>query len=95
MSKANSETLIIKGALTYETVMQQWEKIKSSLSEGIYNSVDLKEVTQSDSASVAFLLAILRESNRLHFKIEFLNVPMQILEIAKVNGIIHFLPVKE
>ena len=96
MSKLDSEkTLFIKGALTNETVMQHWEKIKPALSSCVYEFLDLKDVTQSDSASVALLLAIFRESMHVKCHIQFLNVPDQIIEIAKVNGVIHFLPMSE
>jgi phospholipid transport system transporter-binding protein len=49
--------------------------------------VDLKGVTRADSAGLALLVAWLRESESLGQKIAFLNVPPQLLSIARVSGL--------
>ena len=49
--------------------------------------VDLKGVTRSDSAGLALLVEWLRESELAGNRIEFVNVPAQLLSIARVCGL--------
>lgn len=86
-------TLFIQGPLVKETVMAQWAAVQSKLAKSSYRYVDLGRVTQSDSAGLAFLLAIMREVRDEASSILFLRLPKQLLEIAKVNGVVTFLPI--
>ena len=49
--------------------------------------VDLKGVTRADSAGLALLLEWLRESEQAGRRIAFVNVPPQLLSIARVCGL--------
>ena len=49
--------------------------------------VDLKGVTRADSAGLALLVEWLRESERAGQQIAFVNVPPQLLSIARVCGL--------
>jgi len=55
-------------------------------------SVDLSGISRIDSAGVALLLEWTREARRRHVNIRFENVPEQVLAIARVCGVEHFLP---
>lgn len=88
-------TLIIQGPLIKETVMTQWAAVQPQLASGTYQYIDLGQVTQSDSAGLAFLLAIMREARGGPSSISFLRLPKQMLEIAKVNGVVTFLPISD
>ena len=50
-------------------------------------TVDLKGVTRADSAGLALLVEWLRESEIDGNSIEFVNVPAQLLSIARVSGL--------
>ena len=50
-------------------------------------TVDLKGVTRSDSAGLALLLQWSRDSEIAGNSIEFVNVPAQLLSIARVCGL--------
>ena len=50
-------------------------------------TVDLKGVTRADSAGLALLVEWLRESENAGNSIEFVNVPTQLLSIARVCGL--------
>ena len=50
-------------------------------------TVDLKGVTRADSAGLALLVEWLRESESAGNSIEFVNVPAQLLSIARVCGL--------
>jgi phospholipid transport system transporter-binding protein len=49
--------------------------------------VDLAGVTRADSAGLALLVEWLRESEIAGNSIEFVNVPAQLLSIARVCGL--------
>jgi len=50
-------------------------------------TVDLAGVTRSDSAGLALLVEWLRESELAGNTIRFVNVPAQLLSIARVCGL--------
>ena len=54
--------------------------------------IDLKGVTRADSAGLALLLELLRESSRKGRRIVFNHVPAQLLSIARVCGLEKILP---
>jgi phospholipid transport system transporter-binding protein len=49
--------------------------------------VDLKGVTRADSAGLALLVELMRESSRKGSRIAFTHVPSQLLSIARVCGL--------
>ena len=49
--------------------------------------VDLKRVTRADSAGLVLLVEWLRESERVGKSISFVNVPEQLLAIARLCGV--------
>ncbi|MDX2457555.1 MAG: STAS domain-containing protein [Gammaproteobacteria bacterium] len=50
-------------------------------------TVDLKGITRADSAGLALLVEWLRESESAGNTISFVNVPAQLLSIARVCGL--------
>lgn len=55
-------------------------------------AVDLREVERSDSAGVAVLIAWMRSARQAQRDIRFLNMPSQMLNIARVSGLDVILP---
>ena len=55
-------------------------------------TVDLKTVERADSAGVALLVAWMRSARRAQRDIRFLNMPAQMLNIARVSGLDSLLP---
>ena len=55
-------------------------------------TVDLKTVEHADSAGVALLLAWMRSARHAQRDIRFLNMPAQMLNIARVSGLDALLP---
>ncbi len=55
-------------------------------------TVDLKTVEHADSAGVALLLAWMRHARHAEREIRFLNMPTQMLNIARVSGLDEVLP---
>ena len=57
--------------------------------------VDLNGVTRADSAGLALLVELMRESGRNGRRISFCHVPAQLLSIARVCGLEEILSLSE
>lgn len=90
-----NNTLYLKGPLIKETVMSMWDECKRLIPNGSSLIVDLNQVTHCDSSSFALMLELMRMAKRKKFAISFSKMPLQMLEIAKVNGLSAFLPISE
>ena len=78
--------LATDGLIDYEApVAEYWPEFGCNGKEQI--TVDLKGVTRADSAGLALLVEWLRESENAGNSIEFVNVPTQLLSIARVCGL--------
>ena len=89
-----NNVISIHGPLNHDTVMKQWSLVKPLLKTAVH-VIDFSHVTQCDSASVAFLLEIVRVAKQRHISVSFCQIPHQMLEIAKVNNVLKFLPLSE
>jgi phospholipid transport system transporter-binding protein len=81
------DSINVSGVLNFETVpvlMKQAEKLFSKLDKV---SVDLAEVSESNSAGLALLLEMLRVIKMQKKSIDFKNLPEQIRIIAGAYGI--------
>lgn len=85
-------TWLLEGDLDYYTVPDVLARAGKKLGGEGEIRVDLKGVTRADSAGLALLLAWLRKSERAGRSIEFVNVPGQLLSIARVCGLEEILP---
>ena len=78
---------LLEGELGFETVPSLLAHPGASM-RGIDSlTVDLAGVTRADSAGLALLVEWLRESERAGLPIRFVNVPVQLLSIARVCGL--------
>jgi len=84
--KGNGDWLL-EGELDFATVPGVLQHAGADMRgiDGI--RVDLKGVTRADSAGLALLVEWLRESERAGVPIRFINVPVQLLSIARVCGL--------
>ena len=87
LTKAADGRWLLQGELSFATV----PAILRSSARGFRDSpeikVDLKRVTRADSAGLVLLVEWLRESERVGKAISFVNVPEQLLAIARLCGI--------
>lgn len=76
----------LEGLLTFESVPRVWQETQSFLSQSSQAllQLDLGGVSRSDSAGIAFLIECLRFSRQLDKKINYKNVPEQMLAIVRV-----------
>lgn len=88
------KTIKISGPLTMATANQAWQQ-----SQALFTCnqsplhFDLQQVTQSDSAGVALLLAWQRAARAQQKKVIFSGLSKQMLAIIKVSGLAEILSI--
>lgn len=76
----------LEGLLNFESVPRVWQETQSLLSQSTHTllQLDLSGVGRSDSAGIAFLIECMRFSRQIGKKINYKNVPEQMLAIVRV-----------
>lgn len=72
----------VQGPMTFDSVTDLLDKSQEMFSDNAFLQIDLAEVTHTDSAGLALLVEWLREASRYGARIEFLNLPSQLLALA-------------
>ena len=78
---------LLQGELDFDSVLSVLQHAGVNMLGKSPLRVDLKGVTRADSAGLALLVEWLRESEIAGNSIEFVNVPAQLLSIARVCGL--------
>lgn len=91
---ANGEEgqLALLGALTFETVPGLSKELAPVLRQHPRLRIDLSAIERVDSAGLALLTEWMRLTRALGHSLEFINVPRQLLTIARVSGLDQVLP---
>jgi len=72
----------VNGAMTFDSVTDLWRQSEDMFSaEGVFQ-IDLAKVTRTDSAGLALMVEWLREASRRGARIEYLNMPEQLLSLV-------------
>lgn len=87
--------LILKGALNQYSVESALAQSNSLLPTGQSVTVNLHHVTDCDSASLAFLMALLREAKKRNTTLTFIHMPTQMRDLGRISGINPILSVVE
>ena len=82
---------LLQGELDFESVPSMLQHAGARMLGNDRLEVDLRDVTRADSAGLALLVEWLRESESAGNEIVFVNVPDQLLSIARVCGLEHIL----
>lgn len=77
----------IKGTLGFDTVEYALEKTKVLITYDDTLTLNLEGVMNCDSASLAFVAAVLREAKKKRTKLLFKKVPSQMLDLSRVSGL--------
>lgn len=75
----------IAGDLTFETVRCLRERGSELFREGGDVTLDLNAVTRADSAGLALMVEWLRHAKRMRARLQVVNMPDQMLEIARMS----------
>lgn len=86
--------LMVKGPLTQETVTVALSSSQTLIPSGQTFTLNLNGVNGCDSASLAFVTALMRMSLAKKAKIQLSHVPKEMMELATVSGINGFLPLQ-
>lgn len=93
LEPAGEGRFLLSGTLSFATVPAVWRE-----SAGLFAAdppvlrIDLRGVERSDSAGLALLVEWMREARRHDREIRFVNIPAQMLAIARVSGLDQILP---
>lgn len=80
------------GALSFDSVPALCARASQLFTELDSVQVDLQGVTRSDSAGVALLVEWMRVAREQERAIRFVNIPHQMLAIARVSSLDDILP---
>lgn len=93
LDPAGAGSWLVSGELSFETVPGLLERGRPAFEGGAgMLRFDLRNVTRSDSAGLALLIEWLKAARGKGRVIEFMNVPPQMIAIAKVSGLEAVLP---
>lgn len=92
IQRAPDGRLLVSGELDFTTVTRLNGEALKLLEESDTIRVDLHGIVRSDSAGLALLVEWMRAARRLDKPIQFLNIPQQMLAIARVSGLDEVLP---
>lgn len=87
----NQGELTLTGALNQSTVESAFFQIIPLFEAQPKITVNLQQVTECDSASLAFLMALLREAKKRSSQLTFIHMSKQMCDLAKVSGILPLL----
>jgi phospholipid transport system transporter-binding protein len=82
----------LRGELDAHSATILWAEAKRLFKEQAPMKIDLSHVSRSDSAGVALLVEWLRDAQTQHWRLQFVNVPPQMLAIINVADLEELLP---
>ncbi len=86
----HDNALTIKGRLTQDTVVDVLKQSVALLLKAPINTVikvDVSTVSHCDSACLAFATALLREGKKRKLTVQWIGLPQQMSDLAKLSGI--------
>lgn len=90
-----NKVFLATGELTFSTAKGLLDEAAILFENNHKLHIDLTDVTRSDSAGLAVLIAWIRLAKAGNKEIMFYNVPDQLLVIAKASGVDTLLPVQK
>lgn len=84
--------LILAGELSFATVTRLHGESQPLFAQPGDIRVDLQDIERADSAGLALLIEWMRNARELGKSIQFLNIPQQMLAIARVSSLDQVLP---
>jgi phospholipid transport system transporter-binding protein len=91
LERQDTRSYGVHGAMTFESVTELWRQSGEMFSDHTVLQMDLAQVTRTDSAGLALLVEWLREASRHGGRMEFVNLPSQMLALAGAANLEHVL----
>lgn len=95
LKRGEADMVEVGGTLTADTIPTALERSRDWFRSGGTLTVDLSNVTHSDSAGVALLLEWLRRARAQHVTVRYVHAPEQmraIAEFGELEGILQLAP---
>ena len=92
LESVGSGRFALYGDLNFRSVPPLLASTRNLIGENSEVTIDLGGVERSDSAGVALLIEWLREVRRAGHSVTFVNIPSQMLAIARASSIDSVLP---
>lgn len=92
VTEGDEGRLALLGELTFKTVPRLSKDLESTFMQCPRLRIDLSGLERVDSAGLALLIEWTRLTRALGHDLEFINVPQQLLTIARASGLDQMLP---
>lgn len=89
-----ADKAIISGILTRETITRVFEKKSKEIVNHKEITLDLANVIQVDTAGLAWLLMLIELASNKACKISLINLPEDLVKLAKLSAVDNFLSIK-
>lgn len=86
---------IFSGALTRATITRAFDKKYRSLVNGESITIDLAKVNKIDTAGLAWILLLIELAITKSCKISLVNLPDDLLKLAKLSAVDTLLPIEK
>ena len=87
IQRQDTRSYRVQGAMTFDSVTDLWQQSDDIFSSDGVFQIDLAAVTHTDSAGLALLVEWLREASRRGARLEFLNMPEQMISLASAANV--------
>ncbi len=87
INKQNDENYFIEGDLTFFTLNNNSIKSFDFLKSAPIISLDLSGVSLADSAGLALLVELIKNSKHYNTQLLFKNIPKQLVTLARLGGL--------
>lgn len=90
--------LTVKGQLVQQQVMQAWPEQQQALASlkavNKVLKIDMKGLSQVDTAGLAWLVALQKSANQFGVKIEHIRAPQNLHKLANLSDLNELLPLE-
>jgi phospholipid transport system transporter-binding protein len=91
--KQSKHKAVISGALTRATITRAFDKKYRKLVNDEHITIDLAKVSSIDTAGLAWILMLLELANHSACQIALINLPDDLLKLAKLSAVDNLLPI--
>ncbi|RMG30807.1 MAG: STAS domain-containing protein [Gammaproteobacteria bacterium] len=92
IERIRSDRFRVSGSLTFDTVTALLAASEPVFAGAGALDIDLQGVQRADSAGLALLIEWMRRAHHRGLPLRFLNMPPQMLAIARASSLDHVLP---
>ena len=93
IKKVSDTHFVVQGVLMMHTVMSIIKEVANNFNSQNEITIDFADVKNSDSAAAALIVSWLAKAKIKNIKLRLLNLPQQILDIAKASDLLEILPI--